>query len=55
VALYGAERVPSATIRFGLGRQTTEADIDYTIEKFAAVVKHLRDSHLRQGYGGQAV
>jgi cysteine desulfurase len=41
-ALYGAEHVPSATIRFGLGRQTTEADIDYTIEKFAAVVKHLR-------------
>jgi cysteine desulfurase len=49
--------VPSATIRFGLGRQTTEADIDYTIEKFAAVVKHLRDTapRLRQGYGGQAV
>jgi cysteine desulfurase len=43
-ALYGAERVPSATIRFGLGRQTTSADIDYTIEKFAAVVKHLRDT-----------
>ena len=28
-------RVPAATIRFGLGRPTTEADIDYTIEKFA--------------------
>jgi cysteine desulfurase len=41
-ALYGAQHVPSATIRFGLGRQTTDADIDYTIEKFAAVVKHLR-------------
>jgi cysteine desulfurase len=42
LALYGPDNVPSATIRFGLGRQTTEADIDYTIEKFAAVVKHLR-------------
>ncbi len=42
LALYGTEHVPSATIRFGLGRQTTEDDIDYTIEKFAAVVKHLR-------------
>ncbi len=44
LALYGAEHVPSATIRFGLGRMTTEHDIDYTIEKFAAVVKHLRDA-----------
>jgi cysteine desulfurase len=44
VALYGPDHVPSATIRFGLGRQTTDADIDYTIEKFAAVVKHLRDT-----------
>jgi cysteine desulfurase len=51
LALYGAEHVPPATIRFGLGRQTTEADIDYTIEKFASVVKHLRDTapHLRHG------
>ena len=55
LALFGAEHVPSATIRFGLGRKTTEDEIDYTIEKFAAVVKHLRDTHLRQGYGGQAV
>lgn len=42
LALYGADHVPSATIRFGLGRYTTEADIDYTIEKFATVVTHLR-------------
>ena len=55
-ALYGAERVPAATIRFGVGRQTTQDDIDYTIEKFAAVVKHLRETapvRLRQGHGGQ--
>ncbi|MEO6223920.1 MAG: cysteine desulfurase family protein [Vicinamibacterales bacterium] len=44
LALYGAEHVPSATIRFGLGRLTTDDEIDYTIEKFAAVVKHLRDT-----------
>jgi cysteine desulfurase len=34
--------VPPATIRFGLGRWTTESDIDYAIEKFTAVVTHLR-------------
>ena len=34
--------VPSASIRFGLGRFTTEEHIDYTIDKFAAVVRHLR-------------
>jgi len=37
------DAVPSASIRFGLGRFTTEADIDYAIEKFAVVVRHLRD------------
>lgn len=39
--LHGA-KVPSASIRFGLGRFTTEAEIDYTISKFASVVRHLR-------------
>jgi len=34
--------VPSATIRFGLGRWTTEDEIDYTIQKFTTVVNHLR-------------
>jgi cysteine desulfurase len=34
--------VPSACIRFGLGRFTTDEDIDYTVEKFATVVQHLR-------------
>lgn len=41
-ALLGSDAVPPATIRFGLGRPTTEAEIDYTIEKFVTVVKHLR-------------
>ncbi len=44
LALFGPDHVPSATIRFGLGRHTTEADIDYAIEKFAAVVKRLREA-----------
>jgi cysteine desulfurase len=42
-AIMGGEPVPSASIRFGLGRFTSEADIDYAIEKFTAVVRHLRD------------
>jgi len=41
-ALLGAANVPSASIRFGLGRFTTEEEIDYAIEKFSAVVSHLR-------------
>jgi cysteine desulfurase len=37
------EAVPSASIRFGLGRLTTDEDIEYAIGKFVAVVRHLRD------------
>jgi cysteine desulfurase len=42
-ALMGADAVPSAAIRFGLGRFTTADEIDYAIEKFATVVRHLRE------------
>jgi len=42
-AILAGQPVPSASIRFGLGRFTTEADIDYAIEKFTSVVRHLRD------------
>lgn len=38
-----AADAPYASIRFGLGRHTTEEDIDYAIEKFTAVVRHLRE------------
>jgi cysteine desulfurase len=41
-ALLGEDRVPSAAIRFGLGRRTTTDEIDYTIDKFAAVIGRLR-------------
>ncbi len=41
-AIFGGDPVPSAAIRFGLGRQTTHEEIDYTVERFVAVVRHLR-------------
>jgi cysteine desulfurase len=41
-ALMGATNVPSASIRFGLGRFTTADDITYAVEKFTTVVRHLR-------------
>jgi cysteine desulfurase len=37
----------SATIRFGLGRSTTADDIDYAIDKFTTVVRHLRQEVAR--------
>ena len=43
-AIMGDAPVPSASIRFGLGRSTTDDEITYTIEKFAAVVRHLRST-----------
>jgi cysteine desulfurase len=41
-AILGTQPVPSASIRFGLSRFTTESDITYAVEKFTAVVRHLR-------------
>jgi cysteine desulfurase len=46
-AIMGSDPVPPACIRFGLGRFTTEDDVDYAIEKFGAVVRHLRSEVLR--------
>ncbi len=43
-AIMGGDPVPAASIRFGLGRLTTEDDVDYAIEKFGAVVRHLRQT-----------
>lgn len=43
-ALYGAQAPHAAAVRFGLGRFTTEEEIDYTIGKFKSVVQHLRSS-----------
>jgi cysteine desulfurase len=41
-AIFGSEPVPSASIRFGLGRQTTAEEIDDTIQTVVTVVQHLR-------------
>jgi len=38
----GAVRASGAVVRFGLGRHTTDDDIDYAIRKFTTVVRHLR-------------
>jgi cysteine desulfurase len=41
-AIAGDAAVAPASIRFGLGRFTTTDEIDYAIEKFSTVVRHLR-------------
>jgi cysteine desulfurase len=45
-AMCGEEAAMRASIRFGLGRFTSEDDIDYAIDKFASVVTHLRGKAL---------
>jgi cysteine desulfurase len=42
LALVGTGAVPSASVRFGLGRFTTAAEIDEAVDRFVAVVRHLR-------------
>jgi cysteine desulfurase len=42
-AIGVGEDLAHTSIRFGLGRFTTEAEIDYTIEKVVSTVKKLRD------------
>jgi len=39
----GEVAVPEASFRFGLGRSTTEEEIDYVIEKFTTVVRKMRE------------
>ena len=41
--LGAAEDMAHSSLRFGIGRFTTEAEIDYVIEKIAATVQRLRD------------
>ncbi len=43
-AIGGDASGNSATIRFGVGRFTTEEEIDYAIEKFTTVVRKLRET-----------
>jgi cysteine desulfurase len=41
-AIAGQDPLPSAYVRFGLGRFTTEADVDLAVDRFTTVVRHLR-------------
>lgn len=43
VALGLGDELAHSSIRFSLGRFTTEDDIDYTVEKLVAGVNHMRD------------
>jgi cysteine desulfurase len=43
-AIMGGDPVPSAAIRFGLGRFTTDEDVEYAIDRFTSVVRHLRST-----------
>ncbi|KAH9945840.1 cysteine desulfurase NFS1 [Epithele typhae] len=42
-ALGAAEDMAHSSLRFGIGRFTTEAEIDYVVDKIVAVVQRLRD------------
>ncbi|KAG9006730.1 cysteine desulfurase [Tulasnella sp. JGI-2019a] len=42
-ALGAAEDMAHSSLRFGMGRFTTEAEIDYVVEKMASTVTRLRD------------
>lgn len=41
--LGAAEDMAHSSLRFGMGRFTTEAEIDYVVEKIVATVTKLRD------------
>lgn len=41
-----AEDMAHSSLRFGMGRFTTEAEVDFVIEKIVAVVQRLRDMRL---------
>ncbi|OJT08679.1 Cysteine desulfurase, mitochondrial [Trametes pubescens] len=42
-ALGAAEDMAHSSLRFGIGRFTTEAEIDYVVDKITSVVQRLRD------------
>lgn len=42
-ALGAAEDMAHSSLRFGIGRFTTEAEIDFVVDRIIAVVQKLRD------------
>jgi cysteine desulfurase len=42
-----------ASVRFGLGRFTTEEEVDYAASKVATVITHLRTARAGHGRGGR--
>ena len=42
-ALGAAEDMAHSSLRFGIGRFTTEAEIDYVADKIVAIVERLRE------------
>ena len=42
-ALGAGDDLAHSSIRFGLGRWTTEAEVDYVVEKLTSVVRRLRE------------
>lgn len=42
-ALGAAEDMAHSSLRFGLGRFTTEAEVDYVVKKIVGTVNKLRD------------
>ena len=44
------DRLATASIRFGLGRSTTEADVDYVVNKVSSLVERLRSMSRNHSY-----
>jgi cysteine desulfurase len=42
-ALGAAEDMAHSSLRFGIGRFTTEAEVDYVVNKIVATVNKLRE------------
>ena len=49
-ALGAAEDMAHSSLRFGIGRFTTEAEVDYVVEKIVSVVQRLRDMRCARLY-----
>jgi cysteine desulfurase len=45
VAIGAVGESTGASVRFGLGRWTTDADVDFAIERVSTVVRSLRQHH----------